>query len=209
MLEELGRRDEAFEEFQAVVELFERAYGPDHPNVAMARHNVALRFGLRGDSEAAARELRGVIETISTKLGENHPVVATARINLGIELEAMDRIDEATAEFEKAVALRAEIMDEDHIELAEARVQLARRLLANGDVARALELSESAWRVYAKGDGLAKRRGEAAAVLADALRKSSKEPERARELAEKALKLYEEAGDETSVGELREWLAAG
>ena len=209
VLEELGRRDEAFEEFKAVVELFKRAYGPDHPNVAMARHNVALRFGLRGDSEAAARELRGVIETISTKLGDNHPVVATARINLGIELEAMDKLEEATAEFEKAVALRAKIMDEDHIELAEARVQLARRLLGNGEVARALEIAEAAWRVYAKGDGMAKRRGEAAAVLADALRKSDREPERARELGEKALKLYEEAGDEGSMEELREWLAAG
>ena len=209
VLEELGRREEAFEEFKAVVELFKRAYGPDHPNVAMARHNVALRFGLRGDSEAAARELRGVIDTLVPKLGENHPVVATAHINLGIEFEAMDKLEEATAAFEKAVEIRGTLMDEDHIELAEARAQLARRLLANGEVQRSLELSEAAWRIYSKGDGLAKRRAEAAAVLAQGLRKTNQTPERARTLGEKALELYKEAGDEGSVEELREWLAAG
>jgi len=209
VLEELGRTEEAFDEFQAVVELFKRAYGPDHPNVAMARHNVALRYGIAGDSESAARELRGVIETISTKLGENHPVVATARINLGIELETMEKFDEATNEFEQALAIRAKIMDEDHIELAEVRVQLARRLLGNGDVARSLEIAEAAWRIYSKGDGMAKRRAEAAAVLADALRQSKREPDRAGELGELALKLYTESGDKGSAEELREWLAAG
>jgi tetratricopeptide (TPR) repeat protein/predicted Ser/Thr protein kinase len=208
VLEDLGKDEESVAELTAVVEIFREAFGPDHPNVAGARHNLALRLGRRGNNAAAAEELRAVIASL-VRTAPDHPTIPTARMNLGIELMELGKADEAVAETRLALDARTERLEPGHIDIAESRIALARVLLDAGRAREARPEAEAAWRIYAQGQGAPAARGEAAFVLARALRGSGAPAKEVTAAADAAIAIHQEAGDADAVQKLREWLDAG
>jgi tetratricopeptide (TPR) repeat protein len=129
-----------------------RVLGPDHPEVAASRLNLAIVLEDRGEAVTAEAEYRRAVESMERSLDADHPDLAAARHALAqLLLLRRDRPDEALPLAELAWARR------DHDDVppllqADTAFILARALWTRGpDVRqRATTLLERARDAYAR-----------------------------------------------------------
>jgi tetratricopeptide (TPR) repeat protein len=125
--------------FERARELFEAAYGPQHPNVGAARQNVGIALIRLGDYEAARVELSRALAIQRAVSGNAHPDTANALDNLGSALQRLGRNAEAQEATREALQLRRRALGEHHPEVARSYTNLGAIEEAEGDFARAEE----------------------------------------------------------------------
>ncbi|MEA2045942.1 MAG: tetratricopeptide repeat protein [Euryarchaeota archaeon] len=67
---------------ERALEIGERAYGPDHPDVAIRVNNLGSVLQAQGDLEGAKKCTERALGIFRDKLGEDHPNTMTVRNNL-------------------------------------------------------------------------------------------------------------------------------
>jgi tetratricopeptide (TPR) repeat protein len=78
-------------------------FGPDHPNVATARHNLASVLEELGEVPEARRQQELALESLLKSFGANHPDVAHSRLRLAIILQRLDDFPRARVELKLAL----------------------------------------------------------------------------------------------------------
>ncbi|MEM7152772.1 MAG: serine/threonine-protein kinase [Myxococcota bacterium] len=144
-----GKLPEATEYFTLAAEQLEEVLGPEHPDVAKVRNNVASLLRSQGQAERAHRLLVHNLEIFETTFGPGYVLVGQTAINLAVIELDLGRFDAAEAHAEQALAVLTEAMGAEHPMVSkalttrgDARVQLGRPLqgIADFERARALEV---------------------------------------------------------------------
>lgn len=143
---EVGKLEEAAREFEKVVELAERAFGPDDPRLAVDLNNLGEVYRRMGRLDRASELLRRAIR-LDEAAGGRGPALATSLNNLGLVLRAQGRLDAAADLYRRAVALLENSLGPDHPDTARALNNLAQLELESGDPRTALALQERAARI--------------------------------------------------------------
>ncbi|MCL6607288.1 MAG: tetratricopeptide repeat protein [Geminicoccaceae bacterium] len=143
---EAGKLEEAAREFEKVLELAERALGPDDPRLAVDLNNLGEVYRRMGRLDRAAELLRRAIR-LDEAAGGRGPALATSLNNLGLVLRAQGRLDTAADLYRRALALLENSLGPDHPDTARALNNLAQLELERGDVRNALSLQERAARI--------------------------------------------------------------
>ncbi|WP_328328178.1 tetratricopeptide repeat protein [Streptomyces sp. NBC_00455] len=89
-------------------------FGPDHPQTASARYNLALTAWGHGDQETAISELRRTVDTRAAHLGVEHPWTIMVNGDLALCLALRGDTEEAPALAEKAYAAALRILGPQH-----------------------------------------------------------------------------------------------
>jgi serine/threonine-protein kinase len=145
------RKHDALARYRAALPLFEKEWGPKHPEVAGVLNNIGLLLLDLDQPELALDHIRRSLSIRETALGPEHPEVGKMLNNLGLALAQAGRIDEAIASFERAHALRLRVLGPDHPDVAKPLANLAgvelergRLLEAESHAASALAIRERA-----------------------------------------------------------------
>ena len=129
--------------------------------------------------------------------------------NLGAVLNAQGRYAEAEVELRRALDLRLDQLGPEHVEVASSRMRLALALLEQDRAEEALPLAELASaRLLEDGTRLAKQ-GDAVFLLARTRRATGGDRADARALARRAVRLYQDSGEEvvgSTIAEVKAWL---
>jgi serine/threonine-protein kinase len=119
-----GRSEEGEELHRRAIALWERALGPEHPEVATARHNLGYALIYQSKHHEAEIEFRRAVSLRERALGPDHPEAASSRIGLGIALLHQGEYELAEAEHTRAVAAIERSLGPEHPTAATARGRL-------------------------------------------------------------------------------------
>ena len=82
MLQDLGDLDGAGKAYQRALAIDEKAFGPDHPNVAIRVNNLGMVLKDLGDLDGARKAYQRALAIFEMVLGADHPNAQTVRSNL-------------------------------------------------------------------------------------------------------------------------------
>ncbi|MBM3785556.1 MAG: tetratricopeptide repeat protein, partial [Acidobacteria bacterium] len=102
-LRQLGAFIEARDLLELALESDLRQFGPDHPNVAAHRSNLATILRALGEHQAARQQIELALESALRQFGPDHPNVAVARSNLANILRALGEHQAARHQIELAL----------------------------------------------------------------------------------------------------------
>ncbi len=88
-------------------EIAEESFEPDHPNVAVSLHNLALLYYAQGQYAQAEPLYKRSLAIWEKVLGPNHPDVATSLRDLALLYRATQRTTEAEQLEEQAAKIKA------------------------------------------------------------------------------------------------------
>jgi tetratricopeptide (TPR) repeat protein len=103
LLRELGDLEGAEEELELAHELGLRAFGPDHPDLAMSLNNLGLVELARLRFEAAESRFREALSIRERALGPDHPLMISTLSNLGVALRRRGELEEAREIYARAL----------------------------------------------------------------------------------------------------------
>ncbi len=151
VLHAAGRYADAEPLFRRALAVYEKALGPDHPDVAIACGNLANVLRAAGRYADAEPLLRRALAVYEKALGPDHPHVAAACGNLAWVLRDMGRYADAEPLCRRALAVYEKALGPDHPDVATACGNLANVLRDTGRYAdaeplfrRALAIDEKA-----------------------------------------------------------------
>jgi tetratricopeptide (TPR) repeat protein len=129
---------------ELVLESDLRHLGPDHPNVAVYRSNLADSLRDLGEHAEARKQIELALESALRQFGPDHPTVAVRRSKLGITL--WDLGEHAGARKQIELALESDLgqFGPDHPNVAVYRSNLATILRALGELEEARKQIELA-----------------------------------------------------------------
>jgi tetratricopeptide (TPR) repeat protein len=93
---ENGRRQEALQLLEIVVETNKRTLGEEHPNTLRSIHDLAISYGELGRRQEALQLLETVVEASKRTLGEKHPDMLTSMHNLTTMKESPNILTESS-----------------------------------------------------------------------------------------------------------------
>lgn len=148
-----GKLAEALKLQERALELCERAFGPDHPRVAVLLNNLAItREGTAAYTEALA--LHGRALSINERvMSPDHPAVATNLINLATVHVRIGKVAEARALLERAEKIYTAALGSDHPNVARVLNNLGIVHTQMGAYAEALAVLERALAIDEKSLG--------------------------------------------------------
>jgi eukaryotic-like serine/threonine-protein kinase len=153
LLIQLGRYDEARVELERAVALRERAFGPDHIEVARSVNNLGIVAESQGRLDDARAYDERALHIFETTLGPSHPYVSSALVNLALVCMRTGRLDEASLLLTRALAVREGALGPDHPEVTYPLTAQGMVLIKQGRCAEAVPLLERAARLAEKGRG--------------------------------------------------------
>jgi len=202
-----GHIDEARASYDRALAIYRAAYGPSHPQVAVAlRHRAQLEMG----TQAAVHDLQDALAITTAALGPEHPEIATQEGNLGAAYAGLARWREAEEHYQRAVELHDKTVGPNHQMTAMALTGLGQTIVERHEPARAIPVLERALAIHDANHAPAPIAAGPRWFLARALWDSGRDRARAVVLAEQARAAVAEARDPTSVAlrsELAAWLA--
>ena len=122
MLMKLGKYDEALEEHEKALALWERSLGPDHPRAGEALNNIGEVFRVEHMFVRAEQYYLRVLALDEKGGDENGSYLAADHINLGDAYLGQKRVELALAEYEHGRTLAAAAEGKDHRDVAMALV---------------------------------------------------------------------------------------
>jgi tetratricopeptide (TPR) repeat protein/predicted Ser/Thr protein kinase len=216
-----GNLAEAESTLRAALTIYEERLGPEHPQIAGLRNNLAVMVRRRESASAtgdaatasatagAVAEARKAIAIYEKSLGTEHPDLAGAYSNLGNALRSSGKLAEAEENYRRAIAMWDATVAPDNPSVVYGLDGLGGVLMDLGRAAEAIAPLERAHALCQNGRVSPTLRGETTFTLAKALWEVGKDRARARSLATEALAAM---GDDAAGGERREevtaWLAA-
>ncbi|AOS83271.1 hypothetical protein BIU88_03405 [Chlorobaculum limnaeum] len=132
ILWKMGRYDEAEPLFRRALTIGEKTLGPNHPDVAASRNNLALLLYAQGNYRDAEPLYRRAIDIGEKTLGPNHPDVATWLNNLALLLKAQGNYADAEPLYRRALAIGEKTLGPNHPNVATRLNNLANLLYAQG-----------------------------------------------------------------------------
>lgn len=120
-----GQIDRSGQMFEAALEAYRLAEGPDHPLTATALGNLGAFFLNTGRFDEAEHHLRQALDLREQLYGSDHPQVANSRHALGRVALARGELEAAESWFAEANEIRARVLGEDHFRLAPGILNLA------------------------------------------------------------------------------------
>ena len=137
--EDRGRYGEAEPLFQRSLAIYEKALGPDHPEVATALNNLAVLYEDQGRYGEAEPLYQRSLAIAKKALGPDHPDVATALNNLAELYKSQGRYDDAEPLYQRALAIYERALGPEHPDVGTALRNLAGLYFATSDWAKAAE----------------------------------------------------------------------
>ena len=126
------------------IEIYERVNGREHPDVALATHNLASVIDKAGDKQRAIETYRQALELRLATVGPDHPGTAGTLHNLGLTLfDSGVDVKEGIELLERAKAIR-DAQKVDPYKRATTRFMLARAYLDQGRREEAFRHAEEA-----------------------------------------------------------------
>jgi tetratricopeptide (TPR) repeat protein len=146
-LQTRGELAEAKSALKRAIEIDEKFYGPDHPNVATAVNNLGSVLQDMGDMQGAKKCFERALKIAEKAYGPDHPTVATAVNNLGSVLQDLGDMQEAKECFERALKIDEKVYGPDHPTVATAVNNLGSVLQDLGDMQGAKKCFERALKI--------------------------------------------------------------
>jgi tetratricopeptide (TPR) repeat protein len=184
-LSALGR-PEALHYLRRAAELFEQAFGPNHPFLPLAVSHVGLELERQGRIDEAIAHHRRALAVRQGQAGLSDRSVASMTTSLADALRAKGRLALARDSYERGCHLFEKTLGRDHHHLARPLTGLGLVLLAQGKAADAVRVLERALAVVQGAQGRDAEKGEARFALARALWRTPAARPRARSLAQEA-----------------------
>jgi len=125
-LNERARFAEAEPLYRRVLEIDERAFGAEHPDVATDLNNLASLLDETGRFEEAERMYRRALEIGEKTLGPDDPKVALRLNNLAGLLRDTGRLEEAEPMYRRALAILEQSLGPEHPKTQRVRMNLER-----------------------------------------------------------------------------------
>jgi eukaryotic-like serine/threonine-protein kinase len=147
------RKHEALLRFEEALPLFEREWGPNHPQVARVLDHRGLLLGELDRPDLALRSIERSLAIREAAFGPEHPEVGRMLDDLGLTLVQAGRTDEAIASFWRAHALRLRVLGPDHPDVAKSLVNLASVALERGELDAAAEHAAAALVIHERAYG--------------------------------------------------------
>ncbi len=141
-LREQGKAGEALGLLREALAVYRRAYGDEHPMVAVALNNLALTYRDLGELATAERFAAQGLALRRQVLGAENPIVASSLVTLAGLYEQQGHRPAAEATYREALALRERKLAGDHPALASSLIGLGSLLVATGRAAEAVPLLE-------------------------------------------------------------------
>lgn len=138
------RREEAQALYRRALELNERSFGADHPNVAVNLNNLAESLRTSGKYEEAESLFRRALRIDERLFGPQSPTVAIVLNNLAKVLRDTSRLDEAESLFNHALTIDQANFGPIHPAVARDYKNLAKFFKVSNRSARAEPLMERA-----------------------------------------------------------------
>jgi len=120
-----GRYAEAEPLYQRALRIRERAYGPDHAQVAPSLNDLAILYWCLGKYEQAEPLYRRALRIWEQSLGPDHPQVGTSLNNLGFLYRDQGRYTEAEPHYLQALRIWEQSLGPDHPDVAHPLTNLA------------------------------------------------------------------------------------
>jgi CHAT domain-containing protein/Tfp pilus assembly protein PilF len=194
-----SRYDDALEALESVLELREKALGPEHSIVAATLHNLASIYRNKGDY-AKAESLHHRARTIWEKtLGPEHPNVAMSLNNLGILYQGKGSYAKAEQAYQRSLAIKLKALEPEHPDVAVTLHNLADLYHDRGDYTNAESIYERVLDMRKK--ALGPEDPDVAAILTNLaeLNRDRGDRAKAEQLHQRALTIYEKSlGPEAS-----------
>ncbi len=152
-LKQRARYEEAKPLYQRALIIDEKALGPDHPDVAIVRNNLAELYRAQGRYEEAEPLYLRVMEIDAKTLGPDHPDVATSLNNLAELYRAQGRYEEAESLYLRSLVIREKALGPDHPYVATSLNNLALLYDNQGRYDEAEPLYQRALDIYEKALG--------------------------------------------------------
>ena len=143
-LYERGRYAEARALWERALTIFERAFGPDHADVAMILSNLGAAYASQGRYAEVQALLERALAIQERALGPDHPYVANSLSVLANVHCEQGRYAEAQPLYERALTIRESALGPDHPSVAAILNNLATMHCDQGRYAEAQRLYERA-----------------------------------------------------------------
>jgi len=144
---------DAAKAMQSSIALFEKAYGPENPNVAQAYGTLTQILHAAGNNPDALVAARRTLEIALATLGPDHPVVAGAKMTLGQVLVDLQQFAEGRRLYEQADKTFARVYGPVHPVRAAIQGNLFNLALSEQRWADALANATLARDILAQTDG--------------------------------------------------------
>jgi tetratricopeptide (TPR) repeat protein len=203
-----GHVDEARANYDRALAIYRAAYGPDHPQVAVAlRQRAQLEMGTR----QAVTDLEAALAITTATLGPEHPEIGVEHGNLGAAYAGLHDWSEAEQHYRRAVELHDKTLGPEHAMTAMALTGLGQALVEQKHGKAAIAVLERALAIDDANHVPPPTRALPRWFLVRALWETGTDRSRARALARQAQSELADAADPTSTAvrsELDAWLAS-
>jgi len=148
-----GRYEEAIPLAERALAIQEKAFGPEHLEIATSLNNLAALYWTRGNYARAEPLYKRALAIQEKVFGPEHPAVAESLNNLGVLYWSQG--DHARAEplYKRALAIREKILGLEHPDVGQSLNNLALLYLSKSDYARAEPLLKRALAIREKVHG--------------------------------------------------------
>ena len=146
-LDAQGKYKEAEPLIRRALEIRQRVWGANHPDVANSYNNLASNLQAQGTYAEAEPLLRKSLMICRQALGEHHPHTATCYTNLALNLNAQGKYTEAEPLIRRALEICRRAFGEDSSDTAETYGHLASNLEDQGKGAEADEMARKALQI--------------------------------------------------------------
>jgi tetratricopeptide (TPR) repeat protein len=141
---------EAKAHYERALPLAVKAYGTDHPGVAVIVNNLGRVLHDLGDLQGAKGHIERALEIDEKAFGLDHPDVARDVNNLGLVLHDLDDLQGAKGHIERALKINEKVYGPDHPNVAAIVSNLGSVLHDLGDLQGAKEHFERAFKIDEK-----------------------------------------------------------
>ena len=149
-----GQYKEAESLYKQAVAIFEKALGPDHPEVAQILNNLAELYRNQGKLTDAEPLYKKALDIFEKALGPDHPQVATSLNNLALLYKQQGKLAEAEPLYKQALDISEKALDPNHPNIANRLNNLAMLYHQQGKLADAEPLYKQAIDIFKKALGL-------------------------------------------------------
>ena len=206
----MGKNEEARAYLERARAIKVARLGPDHSSVA--KTDLALGDVLHSQQQysAALAVQRRALTDLERTLGDNHPELATALDNVATTYSDLGDYPNALDHHRRALAIRERGTGAGHPDLTRSLTGIGRAELGLGHTAAAIAALERAETIFANSEHLPARRAECRFLLAQASWQENKDRALARQLAERALAAFGQAGAQYAANQrsVADWLEA-
>jgi tetratricopeptide (TPR) repeat protein len=141
--QENGRRQEALQLTETVVEARKRTLGEEHPDTLGSMHALALIYSEVGRRQEALQLTETIVAARKRTLGEEHPDTLSSMHALALRYSEVGRWQEAPQLTETVVAARKMTLGEEHPDTLSSMHALTIRYSEVGRRQEALQLTET------------------------------------------------------------------